>query len=35
MSGKYNKPEKKLWQRIAVLGLAVVIIIGYLIMIFM
>lgn len=35
MSGKYKKPQKKMWQRIAVLGLAAVIIIGYLIMIFL
>ena len=34
MSQKYEKPQKKLWQRIAVLGLAAVLIIAYLIMIF-
>ncbi len=34
MSQKYKKPQKKLWQRIAVLGLAAVLIIAYLIMIF-
>ncbi len=32
--GKYSRPDKKLWMRVAVLGVALILILAYVLMLF-